>query len=101
MALQKIFYRSKNHSFHRSWGRYPMTRTNRKIAQQKCQTVQEAVRSALHRSAAVVMTGTLGLSLNNAAPAQSAPATNNPSAAAESQQLDEIIVTANKIAEPV
>jgi len=73
-----------------------MTRNNGKIAQQKRRGFREAVRSALFQFAAAVMAGAFGLSVSNVASAQT-----DPAAQAKSEQLDEIIVTANKIAEPV
>src|SRR5689334_1527515 len=73
-----------------------MTRNNGKIAHQKCQGVREAVRSVLLQSAAAVVAGTFGLSASNVALAQAETPT-----PAGTEQLDEIIVTANKVAEPV
>lgn len=73
-----------------------MTRNNGKIVQQSHHEVRKAVRSALFQSAAAVMAGAFGLSVTNVASAQTSPA-----APATSEQLDEIIVTANKVAEPV
>jgi iron complex outermembrane recepter protein len=78
-----------------------MITNNSKIIQYTRHGLRMSVRSALHKSTVAVTAGVLGLSLSTAASGQSEPATNNSSASTESTQLDEIIVTANKIAEPV
>ena len=72
-----------------------MTRSNEKYTQKKNQGVLQSSEAAPSQAVVASMVGALSLLMSTAASAQTAPA--------ESKQveLDEIIVTANKIAEPV
>ena len=72
-----------------------MTRSNEKYTQKKNQGVPQRIEAAPSQAVVASMVGALSFLMSTAASAQTAPAE------AQQMELDEIIVMANKIAEPV